>query len=828
MDGNTECKEPVNTNDSMEMTDDPPTEEIQAGVEPKRHRTESTQPKTNIKAQIAQVFPKYLNQLTAGCGDQGCKSSHCASNPANPKLDHKAATVPALKLSAKAVKDKNPSKFLCPHVTTTTSSSSSSSSANSSSIVVEAAAEAQESKGPSTAELPTASSTALTSLSTPSTLSSSSTAMVSSPEVKQKEEEEKLVVLTAESLRQLINDSRHDGFRAAIHQVGQFFLDHNSISHSFVAAKQDEGGGERDRKEAGFDDSNPNIDSEALAELQQVVEEEDKIATIMRDNLRTLCGRMQVGTHTFALRGFAVLLELPAFLDPEYHEVYKLLCKAVCKLNQQSTDRLVGWLSGYSVARLEGLVAVAQQYLTVRWYTTQTWRERLEDLQAAVKLLSLYQRANKSKEDRSLDAVPYEAFYNDAINAEIDIKQDYTMWAEGAYFCFCRFPFILDPAAKANILKIDARRQTQQAFFTSLFSHSSPYLVLRVRRDNLIQDALTNLQNRDSRDFKKPLKVKFEGEEGVDEGGVQKEFFQLLIHELFDTKYGMFVQNDEQNMFWFSKTSLESTMEFELIGILLGLAIYNGVILDLHFPSVVYKKLMGVKLRLEDFASLDKGTADGLQKLLQFDEAKEGSTVENTFCQTFSYTYDSWGQSIEVDLKEEGKSIALTAENREEYVELYVDFVLNKAVQRQYGAFAQGFRVVAEGDPLKLFRWEELELLICGNPEFDFEALQESARYEDGFTEDSQTVKDFWDIVHGMSLADQKKLLFFCTGSDRAPIKGLGSIRFVISKNGSSDDKLPISHTCFNHLLLPEYSSKQKLADALRIAIDNSQGFGMI
>ena len=77
-------------------------------------------------------------------------------------------------------------------------------------------------------------------------------------------------------------------------------------------------------------------------------------------------------------------------------------------------------------------------------------------------------------------------------------------------------------------------------------------------------------------DLKKPLKVQFVGEEGIDEGGVQKEFFQLIISQIFDVSYGMFTYDDEQRTFWFNRASLESDREFELIGILLGVAIYNG------------------------------------------------------------------------------------------------------------------------------------------------------------------------------------------------------------------------------------------------------------
>lgn len=90
--------------------------------------------------------------------------------------------------------------------------------------------------------------------------------------------------------------------------------------------------------------------------------------------------------------------------------------------------------------------------------------------------------------------------------------------------------------------------------------------------------------------FPSPCQVQFSGEDGIDEGGVQKEFFQLIIAQIFDVSFGMFVHDDDLRQFWFNRSSLENEREFELIGILLGVAIYNGVNLDLRFPHVVYKK----------------------------------------------------------------------------------------------------------------------------------------------------------------------------------------------------------------------------------------------
>ena len=65
-------------------------------------------------------------------------------------------------------------------------------------------------------------------------------------------------------------------------------------------------------------------------------------------------------------------------------------------------------------------------------------------------------------------------------------------------------------------------------------------------------------------------------------------------------------------------------------------------------------------------------------------------------------------------------------------------------IAAQYSAFHKGFHRMCNGPVLELFRSEELELLICGSPELDFEALERSTQYDDGYTKDSQTIQRFW------------------------------------------------------------------------------------
>lgn len=166
----------------------------------------------------------------------------------------------------------------------------------------------------------------------------------------------------------------------------------------------------------------------------------------------------------------------------------------------------------------------------------------------------------------------------------------------------------------------------------ALLQGESPFFKLRVHRDRLIRDTLMQLSGAELMEpssLRRQLRVEFVGEEvspgptvelgqaffsfakifpfcarfllscfrwvlpdqGLDEGGVQKEFFMLLLKELFDPKYGMFTLDTETHLYWFNGNSLEQPDEFRLLGMLLGLALCNNVILDLHFPNVVYKKV---------------------------------------------------------------------------------------------------------------------------------------------------------------------------------------------------------------------------------------------
>lgn len=100
--------------------------------------------------------------------------------------------------------------------------------------------------------------------------------------------------------------------------------------------------------------------------------------------------------------------------------------------------------------------------------------------------------------------------------------------------------------------------------------------------------------------------------------------------------------------------------------------------------------------------------------------------------------------------------------------------------------------------------------------------------FQNGYTKDHPTIQNFWSVFHNdLTEEDKKKFLLFLTGCDRIPNTGMKSLSMIIQKTGDVHH-LPVAHTCFNILDLPEYATKEKLHYKLMKAIQYSEGFGLV
>lgn len=416
---------------------------------------------------------------------------------------------------------------------------------------------------------------------------------------------------------------------------------------------------------------------------------------------------------------------------------------------------------------------------------------------------------------------------------------------------------------------------------------------------------------------------------------------------------GVFTTDPTTRMSWFHPSSPEPAYKFELLGILVSLAVYNGLTLPFTFPLVMYRKLSGLhNHRLSD---LEDGWPELVKGLRALRDWKDGD-VEDVFMRSYIFSVDKFGatedrligqyenaeqgdeekssetfeenpkkvvkvvrikrkpKKVRKTAAEEGEEDALrylrgsqfqqataepndegsmsnsqlrvpfstnftnqtmpmitseeealeylksretkevrvelddefcmsdssspnplpatqnapmvTNENRDQYIHDYIHQLTYKTVYDQFNAFRYGFFTCFNPKAISLFTPSGLKALVEGLPDISVAGLERVTRYDGGYDFFYPTIRQFWSVVHSWSQEKVRKLLEFVTASDRLPVGGVGKLIFTVQKNGIGDGRLPTSLTCFGRLLLPEYTSEEKLREALEKAVENSKGFG--
>ena len=230
------------------------------------------------------------------------------------------------------------------------------------------------------------------------------------------------------------------------------------------------------------------------------------------------------------------------------------------------------------------------------------------------------------------------------------------------------------------------------------------------------------------------------------------------------------------------------------------------------------------KIQLGDLEGVDADYYRSLQWMLD-------NSIVDVVDETFTAVEDKFGEIVTVPLKAGGEDIEVTDENKKEYIELMTEWRIVRRVEEQFKAFISGFTELIPQDLINVFDERELELLIGGMSEIDVDDWKRFTDYR-GFTEQDDVVQWFWQCVRSWPPERKSRLLQFATGTSRIPVNGFkdlqgsdGPRRFTIEKSGEVT-QLPKSHTCFNRIDLPPYSSKEILEEKLVWAVEETVGFG--
>lgn len=354
-----------------------------------------------------------------------------------------------------------------------------------------------------------------------------------------------------------------------------------------------------------------------------------------------------------------------------------------------------------------------------------------------------------------------------------------------------------------------------------------------IHRKRIFEESFRAVTQMQPRDLKKRLLIKFRGEEGLDYGGVAREWFHLLSREILNPAHGLFqyTSNDDYNLQINPDSGIvyrEHLSYMNFCGRIMGMAIFHGHFIEGRLSLPLYKMLLRKPITLSDIESVDPDLHRSLNWILDND-------ITDVIDTTFLVHHNAFGQLQEHELKPNGRNITVTEANKHEYVSLYVNYRCRRGIEGQFAAIQRGFHELIHPSLLENFDEHELELLIGGLTKLNIDDWRLNTKLKN-CNATTDLVTWFWDVVKSYDEDKRARLLQFVTGSPRVPIQGFKALQGVNSelrpftihmiRNGDTDN-LPKSHTCFNRIDLPPYESKEKLRDKLTQAIEETIGFAM-
>lgn len=352
---------------------------------------------------------------------------------------------------------------------------------------------------------------------------------------------------------------------------------------------------------------------------------------------------------------------------------------------------------------------------------------------------------------------------------------------------------------------------------------------LRVRRNEIFMDSYHQLRIRSGEEMRAKIQVQFQGEEGIDAGGVAKEWYGALAREIFNPNYALFVQAGGKACTYhpnpMSYVNRDHLQFFHFIGRVVGKAIHDGQNLEAWFTRGFYKHMLGKKVIPADLEAFDPEYFSNLKWMLDHD-------ISDIIELNFSAESDELGQMKVVDLKPDGRTLPVTNENKHEYIQLVSEHKMTNSVKQQIEHFLKGLHEIVPPQLLSLFDDKELELLISGLPDIDIEDLKQNTEYHN-YTPQSDQVQWFWKVLSDFTQEQRAWFLQFATGTSRVPVEGFkglvgmrGPQKFSLHR-AYGGDRLPSAHTCFNQVDLPEYPSEDVLREKLLQAVsEGHEGFG--
>eukprot|EP01031_Cornospumella_fuschlensis_P029957 gene29957-36180_t len=335
-----------------------------------------------------------------------------------------------------------------------------------------------------------------------------------------------------------------------------------------------------------------------------------------------------------------------------------------------------------------------------------------------------------------------------------------------------------------------------------------------LKRESILLDGYRAIVKLNNVDVMKKFKFAFQGEAGIDSGGVGKEAFLLMsklaaqfairrkymrytkpldqqVKEADKDKKDLFSQglffasaakdDDQAQDTELSHLSVEQLAGF--MGKLLGKAVLDRQLVDFPLSSLLLKHMVGCFEKIRPDTISSDNAKEVVNKLLV--DLKD---LDGEYCSSMEYLLNSNIQDVlpdqnfvvetfyrSIPLCANGESIIVDEDNKFQYVCLLILWKIHYSVSGALSSFLEAFHNIV---PLSIIREgnisaNELGLILIGKQIVDVEELRAYCLYQDDeFSEFHESAVWFWRAVREFDDTLRRKLLQFFTGSTRVPLDG--------------------------------------------------------
>ena len=397
--------------------------------------------------------------------------------------------------------------------------------------------------------------------------------------------------------------------------------------------------------------------------------------------------------------------------------------------------------------------------------------------------------------------------------------------------------------SSGNVIRTDEKLDIFKRHLSEM-DRSESIQFIRVRRETVVRDVLREFSRFGRGNLEKRLIVMYEGEQGVDAGGLTKDMFTRFFHHLCQEQNGMFVASEDGSSgttgelergerTYLPSSTCELINYMEALGKVLAKVIMDGHTIDCSFAPVLFKHIL---LGLHPYQHRNKNQKHneklniGFSDLESYDGHLFGQLYDNVLQKQITPEYAD-ALALDFDgLMPNGETRIVTDANKMEYLNLRAQDILIGKRNRQLDAIRHGFNILDWDTSLDRFNETDFRTLICGPSVINAALVIENIDFDHGDWKRSKTLTHLSKYLKYLDKKHRlRAFLRFVTGSPGLPAMGLqksegqpaGKICFTRLPNSQ---RLPEAHTCFNTVDMPDYNDYNVLQVKMDQALSGDDG----